>query len=61
MVSGLEISMREEHPMKKFFSYPDFTVDSGITPDHARIALAGFYRRSGIEAFTSHPAPKKCI
>ena len=30
------------------FSYPDFTVGTGIPPDPARIALAGCHRRSGI-------------
>jgi hypothetical protein len=60
-VSGLEVSMHEEHPKKNFFSFPDYTVDPGIAPDHARIALAGCHRRSGIEVCTSHPAPKKHI
>jgi hypothetical protein len=31
------------------FFLPDFTVDPGISPDHARFAaLVGFYHRSGI-------------
>jgi hypothetical protein len=42
---------------KGFFFYPDFTVDSGISPDHA--SARGLYHRSGIEKHCfSHPAPK---
>jgi hypothetical protein len=30
------------------FSYPDFTVGTGISPVPAHIALAGCHRRSGL-------------
>ena len=51
------------------FFYPDYTVGSGVAPDHARFPnkesdvpkqARGLYHRSGIHALcgASHPAPK---
>jgi hypothetical protein len=42
------------------FYHPDYTVGAGISPDSIPYIteVAGCNRRSGIEAFASHLAPK---
>ena len=40
------------------FFYPDCTVDTGITPVHARLALVGYTTDRELD-LRPHPAPKE--
>jgi len=41
----------------KAFFHPDYTVGSGISPDHALLVLAGYTAGRDLE-HRPHPAPK---
>jgi len=45
--------------VRQTFSYPDYTVGPGVTPDRALWCACGLYRRSGIGWNPSLTLPRR--